>query len=41
MLEISPKNKLAQFKHRYKQFPKLGMRLDVVMDENGYLKIAV
>ena len=39
--EISPKSKLAQFKQRYKQFPKLGMRVDVVTDENGYWKVAL
>jgi hypothetical protein len=39
--EISPKSKLAQFKQRYKQFPKLGMKVDVVTDENGYWKIAL
>jgi len=39
--EISPKSKLAQFKRRYKQFPKTGMRADVMTDENGYWKIAL
>jgi len=39
--EISSKSKLAQFKQRYKQFSKLGMRVDVVTDENGYWKIAL
>ena len=39
--EISSKSKLAQFKQRYKQFPKLGMRVDVLTDDNGYWKIAL
>lgn len=39
--EISPKSKLAQFKQRYKQFPKTGMKIDVVTDDNGYWKIAL
>ena len=39
--EISPKSKLAQFKQRYKQFPKTGLKVDVVTDENGYWKIAL
>jgi hypothetical protein len=39
--EISPKSKLARFKVRYKRFPKLGMKVDVVTDENGYWKIAL
>jgi hypothetical protein len=37
--EISPKSSLAQFKQRYKQFPKLGMKVDVVTDDSGYWKI--
>jgi hypothetical protein len=39
--EISSKSKLAQFKQRYKRFPALGMKVDVVTDDNGYWKIAV
>ena len=39
--EISPKSRLAQFKQRYKHFPKLGMRVDVVTDDNGYWKIVL
>ena len=34
--EISSKSRLAQFKQRYKQFPKAGLKVDVVTDENGY-----
>jgi hypothetical protein len=37
----SPKSRLALFRQRYKQFPKLGMKIDVVTDENGYWKIAL
>ena len=39
--EISPKSRLAQFKDKYKQFPKTGMKVDVMTDENGYWKIAL
>jgi len=39
--EISPKSKLAQFKQRYKSWPKVSMNVDVVTDENGYWKIAL
>ena len=39
--EISPKSRLAQFKQRYKQFPKVGLKVDVVTDNNGYWKIAL
>jgi len=39
--EISPKSSLVQFKKRYKQFPKTGMKVDVVTDENSYWKIAL
>ncbi len=39
--EISPKSRLAQFKQRYKQFHKVGMRVDVVTDDNGYWKIVI
>jgi hypothetical protein len=35
----SAKSKLAQFKLWYKQLPKLGMKVDVVTDDNGYWKI--
>ena len=38
---ISPKSRLAQFKEKYKQFPKTGMKVDIVTDENGYWKIAL
>jgi hypothetical protein len=39
--EISSKSRLAQFKQRYKQFPKVGLKVDVVTDDNGYWKIAL
>lgn len=39
--EISPKSKLAQFKQHYKRFPTIGMKIDVVTDENSYWKIAL
>jgi hypothetical protein len=39
--EISSKSKLARFKQRYKRFPALGMKVDVVTDENGYWEIAL
>ena len=39
--EISSKSRLAQFKHRYKRFPTVGMKVDVVTDDNGYWKIVV
>jgi hypothetical protein len=39
--EISPKSGLAQFKRHYKRFPMLGMKVDVVTDDNGYWKIAI
>jgi len=39
--EISSKSKLARFKQRYKRFPTLGMKVDVVTDDKGYWKIAV
>lgn len=39
--EISPKSRLAQFKQRYKHFPKTGMKVDVVTDDNGYWKIVL
>jgi hypothetical protein len=37
--EISPKSKLAQFKQRYKSWPKVGTKVDVETDENDYWKI--
>jgi hypothetical protein len=39
--EISSKSRLAQFRQRYKRFPTLGMKVDVVTDDNGYWKIAL
>jgi hypothetical protein len=39
--EISPKSRLAQFKQRYKQFPKLDMKVDVETDDNGYWRITL
>lgn len=39
--EISPKSRLAQFKQRYKRFPTIGMKVDVVTDDNGYWKVAL
>lgn len=39
--EISSKSKLARFKQPYKRFPALGMKIDVVTDDNGYWKIAL
>ena len=39
--EISPKSRLAQFKEHYKRFPTIGMKVDVVTDENGYWRIAL
>ena len=39
--EISPKSRLAQFKQRYKKFPTVGMKVDVITDENGYWKVAM
>jgi hypothetical protein len=39
--EISLKSNLAQFKQRYKQFPKTGMKVDVVTDDNGYWKVSL
>ena len=39
--EISPKSKLAKFRRRYKSRPKVGMKVDVETDENGYWKITV
>jgi len=39
--EISSKSRLAQFKQRYKRFPTVGMKVDVVTDEKGYWKICL
>jgi len=39
--EISSKSRLAQFKQHYKRFPTIGMKVDVVTDDNGYWKIAL
>jgi len=32
---------ISQFKQHYKRFPTIGMKVDVVTDENGYWKIAL
>ena len=37
--EISSKSKLAQFKRRYKRFPAVGMKIDLVTDAGGYWKV--
>ncbi|HKM77262.1 MAG TPA: hypothetical protein VJZ32_12685 [Candidatus Bathyarchaeia archaeon] len=37
--QISPKSRLAQFKQRYKQFPKIGMKVDVLANDAGYWKL--
>jgi lysyl-tRNA synthetase class II len=37
---ISPKHKLAQFRQRYGQFPKVGMKVDVATDSKGFWKLA-
>jgi hypothetical protein len=39
--EISPNSRLAQFKQRYKQWPKPGMKVEVQTDESGYWRIAL
>jgi len=39
--EISPKSSLAQFKQRYKSWPKVGMKVDVETDEKGHWKIVL
>ena len=39
--EISSKSRLAQFKRRYKRFPTVGMKVDVVTDEKGYWRIGL
>ncbi|MGO9645893.1 MAG: hypothetical protein ACLPY5_14250 [Candidatus Bathyarchaeia archaeon] len=38
---ISPKHKLAQFKQRYTQLPKVGLRVDAVTDAKGFWKLAL
>ena len=37
--QISTRTKMAQFKLRYKQFPRSGMKVDVITDANGYWKM--
>ncbi len=37
--QISPRTMMAQFKLHYGQFPKIGMRVEVVADLNGYWKM--
>jgi len=37
--QISARTTIAQFKLRYGQFPKTGMKVDVVADLNGYWKM--
>ncbi|MGA2785735.1 MAG: hypothetical protein ABSF09_13665 [Candidatus Bathyarchaeia archaeon] len=37
--QISPKSNLAQFKERYEQFPKIGMQVDVVANDEGFWKL--
>jgi hypothetical protein len=39
--EISPKSKLARFKLRYNRLPRLGVKVNVVTDENDYWKVAL
>ena len=39
--QITLKTKPAPFRRRYKQWPKVGMNVDVVTDEKGYWKIAL
>jgi hypothetical protein len=39
--EIPPKSRLAQFKQRYRRFPTIGMKVDVVTDDNGYWKFSL
>ena len=39
--EISSMSRLAQFKQHYRKFPTVGMKVDVVTDDNGYWKIAL
>jgi len=37
--EISAKSNLAQFKQRYEQFPKIGMQVDVIANNEGFWKL--
>ena len=37
--QISAKSNLAKFKQRYEQFPKIGMQVDVVVNDEGYWKL--
>jgi len=39
--EISSRSNLAKFKQRYKQFPKVGMRIDLLTDVGGFWKIVL
>jgi hypothetical protein len=39
--QISSKSKLALFKHRYHRFPAVGMRVDLVTNQNGFWQIAI
>lgn len=39
MKTISAKHRLALFKQRYNDFPKVGMRVDVVANDAGYWKL--
>jgi hypothetical protein len=38
---LLPRSKLARFKRQYRRFPTLGMKVDVVTDDNGYWKVAL
>jgi len=37
--EISEKSNVALFKKRYQQFPKIGMQVDVVVNDEGFWKL--
>jgi hypothetical protein len=37
--QISSNTKLAKFKQRYHQFPKIGMKVDVLTNAKGYWKM--
>ena len=39
--QISEKHKLALFRQRYGQFPRIGMMVDVEPDKKGYWSIVV
>ena len=39
--EISSKTKLAQFKQRYKQFPKVGLKIDLMTSADGFWNIVL